>query len=105
MGQLEQRQVRTGVAARVREQTASAERHAGLLSQVTKKRRERDEHLRHAKGSEHGIRAAAGMAILDADPPPDEAIAAAAGWTVGDVERLRADLSAPPPDLPGGGRL
>jgi hypothetical protein len=98
MGQAEQRQVRTGVAARVREQTASSERHAALLSQVTRKRRERDEHLRHAAAADGGIRAAAGMAILDADPPPDEAVAAAAGWPVGDVEQLRRDLNALPPE-------
>jgi hypothetical protein len=98
MGQLEQRQAKAGVAARVREQTAAAERHAGLLGPVSRKRREKDEHLRHAAGAESGIRAAAGMAILDADPPTDEAVAAAAGWTVEQVRELRVELNAVRPD-------
>lgn len=98
MGQAEQRQVRTGVAARVREQTAQSERHAGLLAPVRRKRGERDELLRQADASAGGVRAAAGMAILDADPPSDEAVAAAAGWTVEQVQELRAALNAQPPD-------
>lgn len=98
MGKAEQRQIQTGVAARVRDRTASTERHDALLSQVARHRRDREEHLRHADAAAKGIRAAAGMALLDNDPPTDEQIARAAGWTVQDVVELRADLNAQPPD-------
>jgi hypothetical protein len=98
MGQAGERQVRTGVAARVREQTTASERHDGLVAQVSRHRRERDEHLRRADSADGGIRAAVGMALLDADPPSDARIAAAAGWSVGQVEQLRADLLVARPD-------
>lgn len=102
MGQAEQRQVRTGVAARVREQTASSERQGALLSQVRQRVQLRDELVRQVAGREKGLRAAVAMAIQDADAPSDEAVAAAANGTVEDVEQLRLKLNAPPPDHAAG---
>jgi predicted transposase YdaD len=98
MGQAEQRQVRTGVAARVREQTASSERQGALLSQVRQRVHMRDELVRQLAGREKGLRAAVAVAIQDADAPSVEAVAAAAGWSVEQVQQLRADLNAVPPD-------
>jgi hypothetical protein len=84
------------VAARVREQTTRSEQHAGLLTQVGRRRREKDELLKRAAAVDVGIRAAVGMATLDADPPSDVHVAAAAGWSVEQVSELRAALIAAP---------
>ncbi|MDO9408313.1 hypothetical protein [Patulibacter sp.] len=92
MGGAEQRQVASGAAARVREQAERVRRLDGRLAEIRRHRVELDDARRFALGHESGLRAAVGLAVLDADPPTDEQIARAAGWSVGDVEAHRARL-------------
>jgi hypothetical protein len=96
MGQAEQRQVASGAAARVREQAERARVLDGRLAEIRRHRVELDDARRHARGHESGLRAAVGLAVLDADPPTDEQIARAAGWTVGEVAAHRDRLRRGP---------
>lgn len=92
MGQAEQRQVRTGVAARLAEERAVADVQSARLASIRERRRMLEEHDHRRVGLTKGLRAEVSLAILNADAPSDEAVAQAAGWSVGDVERLRDDL-------------
>jgi hypothetical protein len=99
MGQAEQRQVQTGVAERVRQQVTKDDAAAFRLGEIRRRRRELDDALRDVAGRERGLSADVGLTILGDDPPPDDVVAQAAGWTVEDVAALRARLLAPPADL------
>jgi hypothetical protein len=92
MGQAEQRQVRSGVADRVREAPERAATRDGRLGEIRRHRLELGDAERAVRGHQAGLRAAVGLAILARDPPTDQDVAQAAGWTVEQVEQLRADL-------------
>lgn len=82
----------SGAAARVREQAERIRRLDGRLAEIRRHRVELDDARRHARGHESGLRAAVGLAVLDVDPPSDEQIARAAGWSVDDVREHSARL-------------
>lgn len=92
MGQAEQRQVRSGVAGRVRRETETANIQKARLAAIRERRRTLDEHDRQRAGRLRALRADVALAILNPDPPSDEAVAAAAGWTLSDIAQLRDDL-------------
>ncbi|WP_157260903.1 hypothetical protein [Patulibacter minatonensis] len=92
MGQAEQRQVRTGVADRVKREQQIRDMQDRRLWEIGQRVRALDEHDRRRAGLERALRCDVGLAILNADPPSDEEVAAKARWSVADVERLRQDI-------------
>ncbi len=95
MGAAEQRQAeRMTSAERVQRATAErAQRYAGHLGEIRRRRDTLTERTMELDGATKGLRAAVGMAIQQADPPPDSDILDAADWTADQLAELRATLS------------
>ena len=96
MGAAEQRQVRTGVAERVREETERRRLQGAYLSEIRQSRTNLEDHNLRTPGLKRHLRANVILAILHSDPPADEEVAREAGWTVGDVEQLRREVAERP---------
>jgi hypothetical protein len=92
-------------AARITPLLADVERRRAALDQAQTAAAEEDvprhevaERAARVRGAGAGLSAAVSTAFFDRSAPPDEDIAAAAGWTVAEVAELRNRLNAPPAD-------